>query len=806
MKHHVLASAALFAAAFSGLSLDRAHAAQIKDDDNGSYVDDFSDGVGISTFSGTLVNVSSGVVELLAAQPGHFITKDINPTALSAWNKVYLKGTAGFELTILDSSGTVLQAATLVGSDDPNFSQMAIISGVAASNKPIRLKINIAPNGPIWPALDKVKVTWSPEATLLLSAQSPSTLCSGATGLWKFPFSVSNVTARTVVVKVPLTSGQLSPTFADQTPNLQFIGATQGGQYHAGPGPIVVDGVTIDPQTVYWRLGDVRYGSTFPLSFTAVIPNGTLKNTTWNFTATAAAGNAQTVQAAVPTTTADASPGLVLEKTLTGVYRIGNEWRARNGSTIGYRLTARHSYSPTCRATIENAVIWDPLTITTTPSAQAPYAGAPTLITPGLVYTAGGATPYPANGYTTPITVPANSVYAKIDSLPVGASMTWEFTLPLSGALNNDELVTNKAYANITYTPQRQANNLEATASFKIGIDYAPHGLYAKGDSIRGSASISGGQDNVNLSVGYGEYLKFLLFAGNQGASVLKTTTLFDKLPVDKVDFVDAYAPPGVTLYYYDGGTTNAANDPPGYNATTGALTGWTTSPGATVNWVAAKIDRIGSSVITDLNGSAPLSTTVEIGVRVKPPTNGCSNDSITNDGAFHTVSYENGAGTVIATNMAIATNAESVTVVPQVPSFALSWASSNPAIALTSGPIDYTVNLTNLVPGAPGQTDLATNVSVRIDVPRTSIAGVTRAIDVIGVDTFGGTVDTNGLPDFFIVTYPQLAAGASAAIVVHTSVPRGVVDGGQARLSAVINGEDTGAFTCPVSATTVSA
>ncbi|HRE90639.1 MAG TPA: hypothetical protein PK095_16050 [Myxococcota bacterium] len=221
--------------------------------------------------------------------------------------------------------------------------------------------ITFAANGPLAPNVDALKATWSPKTSLLVAAQNPGpTLCSGASATWRFPISVSNVSATGLVAWVALPAGALNPDFG-QDARLRFISATYGGQVNTTGAPLLVHGVSVPAGAVYWNLGATRYGTSFPLSLTAQIPNGTLDGTSYTLTVTAQATNSgPPVTATTQPTLASASTALRVTKSLSGVYRIGDEDRAELGSTIGYRLTVTNDFSPTCRATARNLVLWDP--------------------------------------------------------------------------------------------------------------------------------------------------------------------------------------------------------------------------------------------------------------------------------------------------------------------------------------------------------------------------------------------------------------------------------------------------------------
>lgn len=80
------------------------------------------------------------------------------------------------------------------------------------------------------------------------------------------------------------------PTDYGQRDEAIFVSASDGGQYNASA-PIIVNGVTIPSNTVYWDLGNVEEGITDVLTMTVYAPNGTLDGTLFSNRAFAAAMN-----------------------------------------------------------------------------------------------------------------------------------------------------------------------------------------------------------------------------------------------------------------------------------------------------------------------------------------------------------------------------------------------------------------------------------------------------------------------------------------------------------------------------------
>lgn len=786
-----------------------AHAAPQLDQETGFYRDELTDQVGLAGLVNATLDPLTGLVMAVPGQLGIVTTKDITPSALIQWRQLYLKGNGTFTVQVQTAGGgSTLGSLTLVPSDDPAFTVMADLDAIPPTTAAIRLRITVFGQGPSTPNLDRLEVGWSPRTSLRLAATPPAPeLCSGATGTWRFPFSVSNVTARDTVVYVPLPDGTHAAPDFGQDARLVFISASGGGRYHPGPGPLVVDGVSVPARSVYWELGDVRFGSSFPLTLTAQIPSGTLDQTSYVLTARGRASNSpDEVVATAATVTSDASPQLSVTKSFTGLHRIGDVWRALDGSTVGVRLTVSNAAGQ-CRATARRVVLWDPLDLTTVPGGDAPFAGPPTLLTPDLIGPA-AATYHSTGAANHPVVVPGSAVHADVGDLAPGASRTFEFSVPLKNMPAwLDRVVTNTAYADSGYAPH--AGQVSGNASFTWGLDFTPRGQFAKGERIRQSAAISAGEDNVGLSVGYGETYSYLLNASNRGASVLVDTFLFDKLP-SGVELVEARAPLGAVAYYHAGGSGAAPGSPPDYDASNGLLaTGvgqWSTTPTTPVTWVAFHVPRLGSSIVTNQNAGAPTSLTAELVVRVPSSAQGCTERDVVNDAFFHNAAYLDAAGTRLANTQPGTLNRETTRVAVEVPSFASAFASSTPSVALGAGRVDYRVTFTNQFTSNPALTDTASNVVVRVTVPRTSIGGITRPIDILGVTAPGGAVDYAGLPDYFDVAFGDVAPAGVVRIDVQASVPRGVVDGATARLDARITYTDSEPGACPVQPNVASA
>lgn len=153
------ALAAALAATTVGSLSSSAHAAPVQYDDEGVYLDDLADGTGLATFANASLDGEGGWVELAApGSPGSFTTKDIDPSALSSWGTVYVRGSGQLSLEVL-AGGSPIASPSLVASDDPAYTRMASLGAIPPTTSPIQLRVTFAANGPAAPIVDALQVT-----------------------------------------------------------------------------------------------------------------------------------------------------------------------------------------------------------------------------------------------------------------------------------------------------------------------------------------------------------------------------------------------------------------------------------------------------------------------------------------------------------------------------------------------------------------------------------------------------------------------------------------------------------------------
>ena len=787
-----------------------ARAAPQTDQNAGTYTDSFQDKVGIANVPETYDVKQDEVGQLVALavdkSVGQFATLPIAPASYSGWGRVYLDYTASraedLEVRFLGSNGTTYGPFALVASDDSAWKGMATLTGVptalASGRVLVRLKERVVMNGPdeirLRPTVQALRATWTPQSLVRMTVESPSAVCSAASIAVKVRVAVSLVNAQSLVVYAPMPPAVVDAT-TGQTVALTFQGASNGGFLQAAAATI--DGVPVLANSVVWRLGAVNAGNTFVVSFTAAAPHGAVHTAAYDFTGGAKAANSELALAGVSAsahTTILSAASPYMRKNPVGTYPILDANYAIAGTTLGYALQVGNflSVPASCTEAYFKTVVIDDVSDLVLPKEGTPsqpvFTGAFVISDQGRFYDGTGPAPI-VHG----IAIPAKSIYWDLGTLDVGASRNLSYSLQLKadtahgGPLPAAHKIENTVTAKSGYNPQTAS----AHAEVLIGIPNDPGGRYAKGDKIRGSASIRAGtEDNPYSSVGYGDPITFLLYASNGGASGLDNTLMVDKVPTGTL-FNSLYLPPGVgTVYYHTGGAANDPDDPPDANVASGVLSGgWTSvAPAilADVKWVAFRVTKLASRYFP--TAGVPSDVTAEMTVTVKQATNGCPPALITNRGLFQTYQYTfvgetNPRDIPNISTWALADD-ESVAVKPVVPSFEFMQAAPSTTQLLGSGNVTYTIYVRNQQSGGV-ETDTALDTVVTIAMPRGAFGGVDTPLPFVSVSAPGGAIDYAGLPAALVVRYPSVAPLDTRTIGVTVNIPRGYVSGTSFGLTA---------------------
>ncbi|TNF26342.1 MAG: DUF11 domain-containing protein [Deltaproteobacteria bacterium] len=795
------------------------------DNNTGEWVHFLDDTVGLTFDPAELVY--DGIGRLLTLNPagdpaptsGTVTTALIEPSSFEAWRAVYLQytsSTAGDVSVAFKAADGTSYPLTLTPAATSPWTSRADLSAVPSASVPGgRVVVTLTKNGPIAPTLQGLRVTWAPRSVLALTFSGPATVNAADSVTWRLATSVSLVDAQDLVAWVVLptpnvpaagstTSPPAAPVSAEtQDASLSFVSATDGGLYNATGAPITVGGVSVPARAVYWNLGSVSSGHTFALRFTARTKMGTLDQTFFEPTAHVHASNADPIDSAWATTRVSSAPNPFIRKTASNVYLLFNEYRAYAGSSITYTLYGgNYEIYPGSRGEdYFQACVWDDvgplLDLGGDPAIQTPPGI--TVNNGGHVYLAGDAAP-DCGG----VTVPPNSVWWSLDRLTVGERFNLSYTVTLSqeapaGTLEDGDVIASTAHLQSGFAPEQAASSL----AIKIGVPDAPTGLFAKGDMIRGSSSVSAGNDNPYATVTYGDPVGWLLRTSNNGISALDDIVMVDKIPA-LTTYDSAFLPAiaNGTIYYNDCSAftdpadclDRAQNDPPDLDQGMLFGTSWTTTEPAdkdSIVWVAFHVPRLASPYFPE--AGVPTGITAEIGVTVDTPDDACPaiDPTLTNVGNFRVYRYTppTGGTELVDDGGLVATNTEYVQVTKLTPDLSRLTITDNPDQVVGANTVTYIITVPNQKPaGSP--TDTALDVDLDINIPVVSANGVPTPLAFQTISASGGAVSF--VDDRTIrVHWASILAGASKSVSLTLKVPTGVLDGTSFNLSATVVGQD---------------
>lgn len=328
---------------------DEARAAPAVDHNRGSWFDSFLDPFGLAPVASGLtqdvVHDPIGARLLLAegAQAGFFTTGAITPASLSTWGKLAVDRSvpSGTEvaLWLYDPAADLLYGAEgargtreapppplkLGAGADPSLREEATIAFVPTSVASLRIYGRLSSNDRLQPAVNALRLTWTPRATLSLGAGAmPGEVPAGGTVVFEVRVAVSHVDASGLVVTLPLPTALANPR--DQDQRLAFVSATEGGAPDASGAEIV------------WRLGQRKAGQTFSLRAVLRVPAGLLDGTVFQGEAFVHADNARKVGTPPWSFTVRSAPQLRVDRTLSDLYAIDGAAYAFSASRHEARL------------------------------------------------------------------------------------------------------------------------------------------------------------------------------------------------------------------------------------------------------------------------------------------------------------------------------------------------------------------------------------------------------------------------------------------------------------------------------------
>ncbi|MCC6621709.1 MAG: hypothetical protein IT385_10670, partial [Deltaproteobacteria bacterium] len=794
-----------------------AHASPTTDDNAGRWADTFVDDGGVLDAEGAEWDpVGRRVVLSEAGTPGTFLTAPIEPASFSAWGGLYLDYAAASDASVrvwVVSGTTVYGAGGATGtlaapptslplgaSDRTGYNARASLAGVPASAASLQVLVALQ-GATLPPAVNAIEVSWTPKSIVTSRLEAPATVHSAETIGVRVNVAVSFVDATDLVVEALLPVAQANAASALQDQKVSFVSATHNGA------------LSSDGTKVVWNLGTKKAGETFTLVYTTRTQMGILDTVSYRTTAVARLSNGADSIPVPVSTTIISSPGPVLERYFgAGSYRIdGIDYVFPDTDLEVIVQGWNYKFYPGSGGeTMFDAYVWDDVSDLIGP-AGTPHTTLPTAISHGGQFTA---TAIPLSHGKS---IPANSVYWKKEPthwpsghLTVGQSFRYTYKVHVAklttdgGPITRGELLIPCGKLESHFASQladtAPAGVDKLCRSIRVDEPFAPSGIFAKGEEIRGIKGVGAGDDlRIPLvKAAYGETMSYYLMTYNQGVSQLDDIVMIDRVPDDMI-FEDAFLPAGGTILYYEGDEdTGDPSAPPAYDdGDFGA--GWSTTlmDRSKVTWVAFRVPRLASIYFPDTtpdDGITPVLAEGEIVVTVRPPIGDCPiEEEIENRGLFYVYGYTPPNKPAVVLDVPLyAENVEKTIVVPDLPNLTGSVLSDSPTIAVANQPLYYTFHIRNASPpGSAIPLDDALGVTARINIPTVPANGVPTALLVDSVSAPGGTITYN-LPAYITVTYPSaLAPDTSRAITLTTRVPNGVIDGTTFSISARLDWSD---------------
>lgn len=708
------------------------------------------------------VDIVAGVAKLSSgATSGFFTTAEIRPASFTQWD--YIRVIAPVFSSIQNITGSLYTCdatpVAIPGYQNMQFAGTNLIvsiSSLSTTTYPcIRVRvdmINQTGNDGLSPILDSIRVSWDPKPLFLVSVSTPPSIQAGGVYSATVSYSNSYVDATGVVVWMELPTylnGSITnyTSAYNQNPQTSFSSATAGGLYTAGG--LTINGVNIPPNSVYWNLGTVSAGRAGTLVARINTSSGWENGMTLNHLGHIQSTTGQEVvsdsSASIPGSQETeliiaSSPSPVLQKTVTGVANVNGVNYVVDAlpltPIVTYTLMLQNQSAPTGRETIFNPVITDDISdiltkLTSICGIASPEDTRLTINNNGSF-----------NGVTNEITW--STTVGSFGSIPPGGSASVSYTVDYTGC-------TTGVFNNTAEATADNFSSVSDSESVTVGVDVNPVGNFAKGDKIGSSQSIIAGvDDNKYTQQTYGDVFSYLLYGQNTGAVALGGIVMADQIPSSH-NFISASLPSNITggqIYYNINGAGNSPTVPPAYSVTGSGITGagWTTVPPAVasdVKWVAFYVPCLNSNYFPSSPSNTtcinqPTNVTATITVQIRPSANVCSVAEIENTGFFEINSASPNVSNSSMIDLGpslVSTDVEQTHAGPSLGVFSSLSTASGPDFLQVGNNGTYTFTINNT------GNDTAQNTQLTIDIPKTSINGVTRYLNFVSAT--GGNVTT---------------------------------------------------------------
>lgn len=771
------------------------HAVPVVDNNAGTFTDNYADNGGMVSPNQVKI-ATAGTVSLISPHStGEYTTVSIQPTSFDRWEELNVAGSysavGNLKVEILDVNGNLLLGPLSVNGAPINLNVLALNTTPVQA---IKVRVSFSKPGSIGPTVHSLQVKWRPVSQLLLDMQGATSVLAGDNIVYSVRYSVNFVEARNLVVVAPLPShaaGTMTyPTAYGQDDDVTYVTANKGGMHLPKSSPaIVMSGVTIPPNSVYWILGTVPEGTTDLLSVTVATKNGTLNLATVANRAHIYADNSPPLQSSPVVTTIHSEPSPFFDKQQgAAIFDVNGSLQTVEGTVNGFSIRVENRTGHG-RETMYNTVVYDNLT----DLVKVLHDNGGNGLADDLINIS------PAGGVFIPNYNPNNTgpfpaIVWNIGALPPGATFFGSFNAKLQANPPQTHYVNYACLISDQTTPVCDQINV------RIGLDETPSGYFAKGDNASGTFQIKAAtDDNPESAVPYGGTVSFALLGVNNSVVKLNDLVFLDMVPAN-TKFRSAWfndpnlALSGAEIFYSTSTGFPNRNTPPPLDHTqavlgdldAGANNYWKNyvlNPPANpkdVTWVAYYIPQLDSIHLPNLGTpalppSTPITTAIGyLEVDVFSPVNQCTDTSLLNLGVFQV--YEttdlSGVQSLIPGGPLSATDEEEVIAKGYMGRlFVAGYSSISPdPIQLPSLNTTYSVTLRN---SSEPTSDALANVQVTLQLSQVPINGVMQWPSVQSISPSGSYLGGGKV----LVTLGLMPVGASQTIDVKLGFPAGILD-----------------------------
>ena len=620
-----------------------------------------------------------------------------------------------------------------------------------------------------------------------IAVDAPASAQSGGSFAVRTIYSVSQVASQQTVVWTHYET-TLDEDLGQVPVPLILDSATNGGQFTASA--ITVNGTAVPAHSVYWNLGNVAAGGTYPLNATWRIPGGELDGTRYDFQAQVRdnfSGVSRT--SAIDATTASATRAPTAQIAGgAGWVLTGGIYHALPGGTVAFHAQAGNASSgATGRETLYQARAWVPL---------APLCALAALSDADCVAQVSGLdqggvadVAFDADGDGPLAAEPA--VVWPLGTLAVGAQRSLPFSFPLAA-----QLAVGTQFTLQTKVDAARGAGTSASQVFRIADDTPAFG-FVLGEKIDGVAAVSSGDDLPGQFIAAGQAQSLLLALGNNGLSEVRDALFWTRVP-EHMSVLSAALPPaaGGRVFWSEHGEFADPVTPPDFDLTHAighfdlpedididANDYWHAADvdalptDGSVRWLAFYLPRL-AAASAPVDG-VPVNVLAEIVWRAPADTPGtfcAANEQFTASGGVRVFAK----GTQSQPDVALAVplsaqNDEIVRIAHFRPQVQLSASGANSAIP---GGAAATVNFSLANQGTVPLPTL-TSLVLTLAIPSLNVNGVPMRPALASLNAPNGTPDLSDLEAGIVrIAYASLSPAASRSVALGLQYPAGILSG----------------------------